>query len=304
VPGVTPAASAADEAPGPAAIFVNEGAGSAHSKRVRSAVALARLALDADLHVTATRDRDELRAFLDERVASYGTVVMVGGDGSLAVAYNVVADRPDVRLGYIPAGFGNATAHLLNLPRHPAGLAGVLAAGKARPIDLVAVNGRLALFAGAGWDAEVARRYAAGGAQRLRGWATAVTASLPDLGRRHRVRVVADGETIHSGPMTLAVASTTPFYGRGLLVNPGARPDAGRLTVRVYPGPASRMAAEVGRWASRRPPVARGVAASSVTITSLTSRPIPVQADGDHIGEAAEWHFEIRPAAVRLIGKW
>ena len=267
-------------------------------------MSLARRALGADLYVTATRNRDELRAFLDERLGSYRTVVMVGGDGSLGVAYNAVADRNDITLGYIPAGFGNATAHLLKLPRHPAALAGVLLAGEARPIDLVAVNGRLALFAGAGWDAEVARRYAEGGAQRLRGWATAVTASLPDLGRRRRVRVVADGETIHEGPMILTVASTTPFYGRGLLVNPGARPDAGLLTARVYPGPAGRMAAEVGRWASRRPPAARGVAARTLTISSLTSRTIPVQADGDHVGEAAEWRFEVRPAAVRLIGKW
>ena len=144
------------------------------------------------------------------------------------MAFNAVADRPEVTLGYIPAGFGNATAHLLKLPRHPAALVGVLLAGEARPTDLVAVNGRLALFAGAGWDALVARRYAAGGARRLRGWAAAVTASLPDLGRRHPVRVVADGETIHEGPMLLMVASTTPFYGRGLLVNPGARPDAGQ----------------------------------------------------------------------------
>ena len=294
-------------APGPpraAAIFVNEGAGSAHSARVRSAVALARRALDADLHTTATRDRDELRAFLDEQLHAYTLVVMVGGDGSLGVAYNAVADRPDVTLGYIPAGFGNATAHLLNLPRHPAALAGVLVSGDARPIDLVEVNGRLALFAGAGWDAEVARRYAAGGARRMRGWATAVTASLPELGRRHRVRVVADGETIHEGPMILTVASTTPFYGRGLLVNPGARPDAGLLTARVYPGPAPRLAQEAARWASRRPPVAQGVNARSLTISSLTSRPIPVQADGDHIGEALEWQIEVRPAAVRLIGRW
>jgi diacylglycerol kinase family enzyme len=231
-------------------------------------------------------------------------VVVVGGDGSLGVAYNAVADRGDVTLGYIPAGFGNATAHLLNLPRHPAALAGVLLEGAARPIDLVAVNGRLALFAGAGWDAEVARRYAEGGARRLRGWATAVTASLPELGKRHQVRVAADGATIHEGPMILTVASTTPFYGRGLLVNPGARPDAGRLTARVYTGPAARMAAEATRWAARRRPAAPGVHATSLTITSLTTREIPVQADGDHMGEASEWHFEVRPAAVRLIGKW
>ena len=90
----------------------------------------------------------------------------------------------------------------------------------------------------------------------------------------------------------------------GCCVNPGARPDAGQLTARVYRGPATRMAAEAARWASRRKPSAQGVPASSLTISSLTSRPIPVQADGDHIGEAGEWHFEVRPAAVRLIGKW
>ena len=181
----------------------------------------------------------------------------------------------------------------------------MLTAGDARPIDLVSVNGRLALFAGAGWDAEVARRYAAGGARRMRGWASAVTASLPELGRRHRVRVVADGETIHEGLMILTVASTTPFYGRGLLVNPGARPDAGQLTTRVYAGPGAAARAG-GRPLGIAPPPggARVSTASSVTITSLTDRPIPVQADGDHIGEALEWQIDVRPAAVRLIGKW
>ena len=290
--------------PRPAAIFVNEGAGSAHSARVRTAVSLARRALDADLHVIETRSVEELRAFLDERVGAYRTVVMVGGDGSLGVAYNAVAGRPDVTLGYIPAGFGNATAHLLQLPRHPAALVGLLARGEAKPVDLVAIDGRLALFAGAGWDAAVALRYAAGGARRLRGWARAVAASLPDLAHRHQVRVVADGAVVHDGPMILTVASTTPFYGRGLLVNPGARPDAGRLMVRVYPGPAPRMALEVARWASHRTPAARGIPATTLTITSNDARPIPVQADGDHIGERPEWHLEVRPAAVRLIGKW
>ena len=287
----------------PAAIFVNEGAGSAHSARVRTAVSLARRALDADLHVTATRIPAELHEFLVERLDPYALAVIVGGDGSLGVAYNAVHGR-EITLGYIPAGFGNATAHLLKLPRHPAALAGLLARGEARSIDLVSVGGHLALFAGAGWDATVARRYADAGAHRLRGWAAAVATSAPDLRRRFVVRVEADGRLIHEGPMVLTIASTTPFYGRGLLVNPGARPDAGLLTARVYPGPTARLLPEVARWATRRTPSAPGVTAAVLTVTSLDRRAIPVQTDGDAIGEATEWTFELRPAAVRLIGNW
>lgn len=298
------AAAAPPEAPPrPAGVFVNEGAGSAHSARVRAAVSLTRRALDADLHVVATRDRDELAAFLAERIGPYGTVVIAGGDGSLGVAFNVAAGR-DLTLGYIPAGFGNATAHLLSLPRHPAALAGLLAAGEARPVDLVDIGGRLALFAGAGWDALVAGRYASGGAKQVRGWAGSVVRSLPDLSRRWEVRISADGSEVHSGPMVLAVVSVTPFYGRGLQVNPGARPDQGRVTLRAYAGPAPRQAAEALRWVARRAPSAAAVHAERVVIASLDDRPIPVQADGDLIGEAGKWELAIRPAAVRLIGKW
>ena len=297
------AADLTDASLGPAGVFVNEGAGSAHSARVRSAVSLTRRALDADLHVTATRDRDQLAAFLAERIGDYRTVVIAGGDGSLGVAYNVVAGR-DLTLGYIPAGFGNATAHLLSLPRHPAALAGLLAAGDARPIDLVEVDGRLALFAGAGWDALVAGRYASGGAKMVRGWAGSVMRSLPDLSRRWVARIEADGEIAHEGPMILAVVSVTPFYGRGLRVNPGARPDQGRMTLRTYAGPMPRQAAEAVRWVARRLPSAPSVHAERVVLTSLDDRPIPVQADGDLVGEAMEWTFAIRPAAVRLIGRW
>jgi diacylglycerol kinase family enzyme len=297
------AAGARPDPQAPAAIFVNEGAGSAHSARVKSAVSLTRRALDADLHITDTRDRDELAAFLAERIGEYSTVVIAGGDGSLGVAYNVVAGR-DLTLGYIPAGFGNATAHLLDLPRPPAALAGLLAAGDTRPVDLVEVDGRLALFAGAGWDALVAGRYASGGAKRVRGWAGSVLRSLPDLSRRWVARLDADGTTVHSGPMILAVVSVTPFYGRGLRVNPGARPDQGRVTVRAYAGPMPKQAAETMRWVARRLPSAAAVHAESVTLSSLDGRPIPVQADGDLVGEALEWNFTVRPAAVRLIGRW
>ena len=239
-----------------------------------------------------------------ERLGGYDTLIVAGGDGSLGVAYNAVAAHPDLVVGYIPAGFGNATRHLLNLPREPEALVDVLVAGDARPIDLVEVDGRLALFASAGWDALVAGRYADAGARRLRGWASAAIRSVPDLWRRTAVEIRADGFVVHRGPMELAVVGTTPFYGRGLTVNPGARPDAGRLSLRVYPGPAPRFAAEAARWALRLRPVARRVDAQRVEINVRGGDDVTVQADGDVLGSRPAWSFALRAAAIRLIGRW
>jgi diacylglycerol kinase (ATP) len=289
--------------PAPIAIFVNEQAGSARQARVREAVSLAQRRLGADLHAVATRDPATLTAWMADRLSGYRTIVVVGGDGSLGVGYNALAGT-DTVLGYIPAGFGNATAHLLGLTREPEQLAATLAAGDARPVDLVAVGDRLALFAGAGWDAVVAGRYAEDGAKGMLGWASAVVRSAPDLARRHVVRVEADGAVVHDGPMQLLVISTTPWFGRGLLVNPGARVDGGRLTLRTYLGPLPAFLPETVRWLARRRPRTAPVHARRVTIRSTDERLLPLQADGDLIGSRDEWSFEVRPRAVRLIGQW
>lgn len=289
-----------------AAIVVNEGAGTARTDRVRRAIAATRRLLDADLHVTSTRDPAALRHWLEARLPAedgLDTVVVAGGDGTLSVAYNVLAGR-DLAIGYLPAGFGNATRHLLRLPRDPEEQAATIARGDARPIDLLDVDGHLALFAGAGWDARVADRYARAGARRLPGWTAAVVRSIPDLARRPSVEVLVDGQRIHAGPMELLVVGTTPFFGRGLMVNPGARPDQGRLMLRVYAGPAPSLVFEALRWVAHRRPRATGHAAMTAELRLVDGDAIPLQADGDVLGHRDLWHFAIRPRAVRLIGGW
>jgi diacylglycerol kinase family enzyme len=288
----------------PAAIVLNEAAGSADTERVRRTVELVRSRLGADQLLVATRDPAELEAWLRERIGPYQRLVVAGGDGTLGVAFNVAAERPDMVLGFVPAGFGNATAHLLRLPREPEALADLIVGADARPIDLVEVDGRLSLFVGAGWDARVAQRYAAGGARRAIGWVQAVVASVPALWRQMHLEVRADGWRVHRGPAELLVVSTTPFYGRGLVVNPGARPDAGRLVLRVYPASVPALAAETARWISRARPKSRPIVARRVELESTDERPILVQGDGDVLGERHRWQVELRPKAVRLIGRW
>ncbi|HEY6609191.1 MAG TPA: diacylglycerol kinase family protein [Candidatus Limnocylindria bacterium] len=287
-----------------AAIFLNQGAGSARTDRVGRMVDLARRAMDADLHVAASRDPDEVEAWLSSEFARYDTVVVVGGDGSLRVGLNVASSFPDLTLGFIPGGFGNAAAHLLGYPSDPEGIVKVLAAADSRAVDLIEVDGRLSLFAGAGVDAEAAGRYARGGSSGILGWGLALAGTAGALVHRGQVEVIADDWSVHRGPFTMLVVSTTPFYGRGLKVNPGARPTAGRLSLRVYPGPLPGFLTETARWAAGAAPRARRVDATHVTLRSLDARPIPVQIDGDLIGSRDVWEFGLRREAVRLIGRW
>jgi hypothetical protein len=72
----------------------------------------------------------------------------------------------------------------------------------------------------------------------------------------------------------------------------------------VYAGPVPQFALEAMRWVAHRRPAAVGVPARSVTLRTVDGEPVPVQADGDLIENRASWQFEIRPAVVRLIGKW
>ena len=289
--------------PRPAAILLNAAAGSAGTTRARRSVELVRRGLDADLLTVATRDIGEMTEFLRGNRGRYRTLIVAGGDGTLGVAYNVVAGSETI-LGYIPAGFGNASAHLLHLPRDPQALAAAVLAGDARPLDLVRVGPRLALFAGSGWDALVAGRYANGRVRGTLGWAAAIGGALPALLHRPLVRLVADDMPVYEGPMELLVAGTTPWFGRGLLVNPGARPDRGQMRLRIYPGPASRLAVEAVRWVAGRPPSAPFWDAHHARLELLDGAPLPLQADGDRIGLGSAWTFAVEPAAVRVIGQW
>ena len=145
-------------------------------------------------------------------------IVVVGGDGSLGVGYNAVAGK-DTVLGYIPAGFGNATAHLLGLTREPEFLAATLAAGDARP----STSSRCR----AGWRCSPAHRLGCDRGRPLRRTARRARSagrgdrrSAPDLVRRHVVESRPTARSSTTARIELLVVSTTPWFGRGLLVNP------------------------------------------------------------------------------------
>lgn len=174
-------------------------------------------------------------------------LVVVGGDGAVHLAVNVVAGT-GLPLGIVPAGSGNDIARSLGVPRRvPEALAQIDRALHAAPrsIDAVEVGApdreAVEWFVGVlscGLDAAVnARANAYGWPKGHARYVRAVAAELPRF-RPYGYRVTLDdGTWVSAG--TLVAAANTPWFGGGLRIAPGAVLDDGLLDV-VVAGPFSR----------------------------------------------------------------
>ncbi len=184
----------------------------------------------------ATLER-RLRARVAEGIDA---VVVVGGDGMVHLAVNVLA-RTDVPLGIVPAGTGNDVARCLGVPvDDPEAAIGRVVDALAtsppriRRLDAVRIStGRW--FAGmlsAGFDAAVNER--ANRMRRPRGRARYVLAVLLELARLtpHRYRVTIDRDARQVDAVLVTVGNTSSIGG-GMRLTPDAAVDDGLLDVLV-----------------------------------------------------------------------
>lgn len=139
----------------------NERAGSV-SERVREVIVKA-LQADFKLDVAHTNHRDHATELAQDAVdRDFDAVVVFGGDGTVnEAAQGLVAT--DVSMGILPGGTTNVMARALGVPRDPveatAYVAARLRSGSTRRINVGRVNARYFLFsAGMGLDADVVRR--------------------------------------------------------------------------------------------------------------------------------------------------
>jgi len=103
----------------------------------------------------------QLTAAARAAAAAGHIIVVAGGDGTVHHAVNALAGMPST-MGIVPSGRGNDLARALGLPLEVEAAAAQLARGRARPMDLAEVNGRLLCTVGgtglvAGSTADVSR---------------------------------------------------------------------------------------------------------------------------------------------------
>ena len=232
------------------------------------------------------------------------TVVVFGGDGAFNEALNGV--RPGVVLGFVPGGGSSVLPRALGLPRDPLEAARQIADGRVREISVGRVNGRRFGFAAAlGFPAEIVRRVDALGradGRRPPDRTFAVTIARALLERRGRIDPVLEVEGERVAFALVANGDPYTYFGRlPLRFAPDARFEGGLdlvapRAVRARSIPRLFGAAALGRRAAGvvyRRDLDRFVIHSEA--------PVPLQVDGEDLGDVTEAVFEAERGAVRVL---
>jgi diacylglycerol kinase family enzyme len=227
------------------------------------------------------------------------------GDGGFNEVLNGLRD--DVPVGFIPGGGANVLPRALGLPRDPVEAARRLVAGRMRRISLGRANGRRFGFAaGVGLAAEAVRRVDRLGRSEEEGrpgnlrfaWTVA------ELVAEERARFPAVLEVVGAGRAAFAfVANCDPFTFAGALplhVAPRARFELGL----DFAAPPEVTPARLPRLLFRLT-TGRGDGLLSGhdldRIEIRCDRPLPLQADGEDLGDVEEAVFEAERDAVSVL---
>lgn len=301
------------------AYFVHNPAAGIHPADVQVAETLRYLQSEGiDIVATkATLGPGDATTYAREAAAEHCDVVFLcGGDGTIAQAAEGLL-HTDTALAILPGGSGNVLARQLNLPvtgpLHPNPLldsARMLLSGRVRPVDV----GRVTLkrdihryfvaWAGVGFDARVSQAVEADPLRKRQlgpaAFALAGFLSLRDFaGTSVKLRI--DGHRVNRRLLML-VANNIQLYGIIFRMAQHAVMDDGCLDIYGFQGnsPARTLLHAVRLLFNRHidDPEVDIYRARRVEIVS--ARPLPVQIDGDYVGDTPAI-IESIPRALRLL---
>ncbi len=240
-------------------------------------------------------------------------IVVYGGDGSANEALNGLG--ADVPIGFLPGGGTNVLARGLGLPREPVAAArrlmDAIEQGRTRRISVGRVNGRRFGFsAGLGLDAELVRTVDRLGraADGRRPGDLAYLRAATALVARRRARFEPALELDGFGPAAFVlVANADPYTYAGPVpvhVAPEARFELGLDVVapeEVGPLAVPRLLRYIlrGRGQARDAGIHYGHDLDRIEATC--DRALPLQADGEDLGDVRKAVFEAERGAVSVL---
>jgi diacylglycerol kinase family enzyme len=273
-----------------------------------------------DVHAVDTEARDHATELCRQAARDgYDVVVAFGGDGTVNEAANGLVGS-DTPLCCLPGGRTNVYCRMLGIPTDVVDatehLLGLAHDWRPRRVDAGRVNDRYFLFsAGVGLDASVVKRVDAHPRLKARvgewyyTWTGIQTFNRHYLVRPPRLEVDLGAERISGVTAIVQNAEPYTFFGnRPVHMGEGATLDSGDLAGVVLQR-ASPIDALTVSWRAlskqarlvRHRRVHGFSGLRQLQITSADDRALPLQVDGDYIGEVHEATFEALPQGMLVV---
>lgn len=249
----------------------------------------------------------------------YDVVVAFGGDGTVNEAANGLMHSP-TPLTCLPGGATNVYCRMLGIPgdivdatEH---LLRVADDWQPRSVDLGHVNGRAFTFAGGmGLDASVVRRVdehprlKASLKQWYFGFAAVTTFTKNYVIRPPRLETHVGDQVVRGVTVVFQNGGLYSYFGRRpLQVAEDVSLDDGTIAGAVLeratpidiPTVMARLLSPKLRLVDHRR-VTGFTTPEDFRVVSSDGRPVPIQVDGDYIGEATDATFGVWPGALRVV---
>ena len=213
-------------------------------------------------------------------------VFVLGGDGTVRLAAGAMAGSESA-LAVLPGGTANVWAKEAGIPRNLMRALDTHLDGQQVAMDLGRANGEpFLLMAGIGWDAEIAATVTPALKRKL-GVLAYVLHGIPMLPRlRTTAAAWSAGSESAEEQAGLIVVSNTRLYGGFLMFSMGASARDGQLDACIFtPRTAGEALRQALRVVVRRHPGADGVRELRTPGFDVTTPGLPVQLDGDVVGE-------------------
>jgi len=248
----------------------------------------------------------------------YDVVVAFGGDGTVNEAANGLLGS-STPLCALPGGSANVFARILGIPGELVDATEHLLAmaddWRVRKVDLGIVNDRCFTFnSGVGLDASVVEKVDARPRMKARFGPYFFTWKAFGMAQRYVLRppqMVVESEAGTLQATTTVVQNGAPFtyfHDKPIEIADGASLDSGELVLAALGRPTPLAMASIAVralsprtqvTASRRITGVQGL--RELTVRSADDRPLPLQVDGDFLGEVHEARYSVKPRALNVV---
>jgi len=249
----------------------------------------------------------------------YDLVVAFGGDGTVNEAVNGLAGS-STPLTCLPGGRTNVYCRILGIPNDIVDatehLLGVADSWTPQTVDLAQVNDRYFAFSsGVGLDARVVQRVDAHPRLKTRlgewyfTWAGLSTFNRRYLFRPPGLEVDVNGRRTRGVLVVVQKAHPYTYFDRRRIdIADGAELDSARLAGIVLerahpldiPTIVWRAFSSRSRMTGHRR-IRSFVTEEGAVVRSVTGEPLPLQVDGDYIGEVDEARYRVRPGGLTVV---